>query len=264
MIISRNLLTLPFYVPRIYYLLNNWALYFYNYIFRRKLPSIYNFRDGFQLIDGTGTLPGTIAVVFLRREYGLIHKFKTILDIGANMGSFMVYAAQSCPDARIYCYEPIRENYEILSRNIAVNSLGNRVKALKLAVTAKKGKVNMALFTSPVHSFYHKEESNVQQEVDCVRMQDIFNHHDLEKVDLLKMNCEGSEYEILENCSHSDFNKILNIRLEYHNLNDKNRNGEYLVKYLEKEGYVIDRFTRYQGVSGFIWARRNQSIRSDR
>lgn len=254
--ISQHYFTFPFYIPRVYALFENWPLYLYNYIFRRKQPAQYRLRNGYRLIDGTGTLAGTIAAVFVRQEYGPMQKFQTILDIGANMGSFMVYAAQSCPDAKIYCYEPVQQNFMFLTQNIAINLLEARVNAFQYAVVAMGGKKNIALDTSPLHSFFLVGEGNAHQEVDCMTLRNVFIRHGLERVDLLKMNCEGAEYEILENSSHSDFKRILNIRLEYHNLDGALRNGDSLAQFLEKQEYNIIRFTRYRGVSGFIWASR--------
>ena len=79
------------------------------------MPAEYRMRNGIRLMDATGTLAGTIAVVFVRREYGRLRNLRTIVDIGANMGSFSVYAANSCPEADIYCYEPVPGNFEVLS-----------------------------------------------------------------------------------------------------------------------------------------------------
>jgi hypothetical protein len=81
----------------------------------------------------------------------------------------------------------------------------------------------------------------------------------LKTIDLLKINCEGAEYEILESCSDSELRRVPNIRLEYHNLDAENRNGDSLYRWLESRGYRIERFTRRLKNSGFIWAARANS-----
>jgi FkbM family methyltransferase len=252
--ISQHYFTFPIYIPRILALFKNWYLYLFNYLLRRQEPAEYNLRNGYRLIDGAGSLAGTIAVVFVRQEYGRMSNVHTILDIGANMGSFMMYAAMVCPTAKIYCYEPVEQNYSILKKNIAINSLENRVNASQCAVAARSGKMKINLISSPLHSFFAEGSENDRQEIACVTLREIFECHKLEKVDFVKMNCEGAEYEILENCSPSDFDRIPNIRLEYHNLDSANKNGNALARFLEGKGYRITRFTRYQGTSGFIWA----------
>jgi len=258
MLISQHYLTFPFYIPRVCALFKNWPLFLSNYLFRRIQPAEYRFRNGNRLIDGTGTLAGTIAVVFVRREYGNIDKFQTILDIGANMGSFMLYAAWSNSGAKIYCYEPVPQNFALLTKNIEINSLMNRVIACQYAVADKCGPMDILLSASPLHSFYKVSSSsgNEHEKVDCTTLREIIKHHKLEKIDLLKMNCEGAEYEILANCSPDEFERIFNIRLEYHNLDASEKNGDALLRFLTKQGYLIQRFTRYKNVSGFIWASR--------
>jgi hypothetical protein len=81
--IIQNYVTFPFYVPRIYSLWSNWPEYLFNYALRRHKPAEYRTRKGFRLIDGRGTLAGTLAEVFVRREYGSLERFRTIVDVGA-------------------------------------------------------------------------------------------------------------------------------------------------------------------------------------
>jgi FkbM family methyltransferase len=256
MMISQHYFTFVFYLPRICREFSNWPAYLWNYLLRRRQPAEYRLRNGFRLIDGTGTLAGTIAVVFVRREYGLLSDPRTIVDIGANMGSFTIYAAMNYPKAIIYSFEPEKENFDFLRQNIAVNSLEKRVCTFQCAVSSRPGKQEMSISTSPLNSLVIKNGQNALQTVDCVSLQSIFKDQGLATIDLLKINCEGAEYEILESCTHEDFARMINIRLEYHNLDTGKRNGDSLAKFLEKQGYRIERFTRYRDVSGFIWATR--------
>jgi FkbM family methyltransferase len=254
--ISQHYLTFPLYVPRIIRLFSNWPHYVFNYVSRRKSPATYKLRNGYQLVDEEGTLAGTIAVVFIRREYGLVRRFKTIVDIGANMGSFAVYSAYNEPSAKIYCYEPEQKNFAILKQNIAINSLEKRVSVFQDAVASCAGRRELVVDTSPMHSLVSGNVDGLRQTVNCTTLQDIFVNNRLKKIDLLKMNCEGAEYEIIEHCSSTDFQRIFNIRLEYHNLDDQTKNGKSLALFLKARGYTINRFTRYRGISGFIWASR--------
>ena len=60
--ISQHYFTFPFQIPRVIGQIRNWPLYLSNYLLRRKQPAEYEMRNGFRLIDGRGTLAGTIAV----------------------------------------------------------------------------------------------------------------------------------------------------------------------------------------------------------
>lgn len=261
--ITQNYFTFPFYIPRICSLWSNWPEYLFNYVLRRQKPAEYRMRCGFRLIDGRGSLAGTLAVVFVRREYGSLEGFRTIVDIGANMGSFAVYAAQSCPDARIYCYEPEHQNFGFLTQNIKINELEKRVSAFQCAVASHSGRRDLAVGKSPLNSFHIVSDHTSRQMVRCTTLREILADQRLGKIDLLKINCEGAEYEILEACSETDFDRIANIRLEYHNLDAQDRNGESLSQWLETRGYRIERFTRRLKESGFIWAVRAKPGLSD-
>ncbi len=254
--ITQNYFTLPFYVPRICRLWTNWPEYLLNYGLRRQRPTQYRLRSGLQLIDSTGTLPGTLAEVFVRRRYGTVDRFRTIVDVGANVGSFAVYAAQSSPGARIFCYEPEEENFLRLTKNLSINGLEGRVTAFQSAVGSSIGPRKLTLRVSQCNAFDDLRDGASYQVVACTTLQDIRREHNLETLDLLKMNCEGAEYEILGACSRADYDGILNIRLEYHNLDAVSRNGESLRRHLEARGYRVERVTRRLTDSGFIWATR--------
>ena len=254
--ITWNYFTLPFQIPRICYLWSNWPEYLFNYLLRRHKPAEYRLRTGLRLIDGTGTLAGTLAQVFVRKQYGSLERFPVIVDIGANMGCFAVYAAQSCAGARIYCYEPEQQNFALLKRNIEINGLEGRVSAFQCAVASNHGQRELAVSASPLNSFYRLRDEVVHQAVNCTTLRSILAEQRLEAIDLLKMNCEGAEYEILKGCSEADFERIANIRLEYHILDSPGRNGESLARFLEARGYKIERFTRRLKESGYIWAAR--------
>jgi FkbM family methyltransferase len=259
--ITQNYFTLPFYIPRICWLWTNWPEYLLNYVLRRRRPTQYRLRSGLRVIDATGTLPGTLAEVFVRRRYGTVARFRTIVDVGANVGSFAVYAAQSSPRARIFCYEPEEQNFQRLKRNLSINGLEGRVTAYQCAVASSIVPRKLAVSVSQLNAFDDLRDGASHQVVACTTLQDIRREHGLDTLDLLKMNCEGAEYEILGAGSQADYDGVLNIRLEYHNLDGASRNGESLRRHLEARGYRIQRFTRRLTDSGFIWATRTPRLR---
>jgi FkbM family methyltransferase len=254
--LTKNYFTFPFYIPRIFALWVNWPQYLFDYISRRRGPAEYRMRNGVRLVDDVGELAGTMAVVFVRREYGPMKRFRTIVDIGAHLGSFAVYAANCCPDARIYCYEPEQRNFDLLKHNIGINEFQERVFTFPFAVGSEIGQRELAIDRSLSNSFHIISDEAARQTVDCTTLKQIFADHQLESIDLLKINCEGAEYEIIKSCSPAEFERIGNIRLEYHNLEGLGRNGESLSRFLKAQGYRIERFTRYLKTSGFIWATR--------
>jgi FkbM family methyltransferase len=259
----KNALLLPFYLPRILGLFSNWPEYLTNYLLRKRRPTTYTLRNGFRLIDGTGTLAGTIAVVFVRHEYGpLDPDYRTIVDIGANMGCFTVFAAKECPKARILSFEPEQNNFRYLNQNIQTNALESRITSFQCAVAGEGGAREIVIDASPLHTLLTTAGVGKMQKVQCTTIRDIMGENGLETIDFMKINCEGAEYEILGNCSQEDLSRIRRLHLEYHNFDTAQRNGKALAALLKTKGFAVERFTTYinhRGIfsaSGFIWAAR--------
>lgn len=55
-----------------------------------------------------------------------------IVDVGAGLGDFTVYAAKHCSDGVVLAYEPLPESFDLLQRNLAINEITN-VQAYNLA-----------------------------------------------------------------------------------------------------------------------------------
>jgi len=253
---SQHFFTFPFYLPRVIRQIDNWPRYVANYALRRERPAEYRLRGGYRLVDEAGSMAGTIAVVFVRREYGLLENCRVIVDIGSNMGTFALYAALQCPAAKVHCFEPEPRNFATLQRNIALNSLQDRVLLYPCAVASSSGERDMAVTSSPLNTLVPVDNGANRVRVSCLCLSDILERLGVDRIDVLKVNCEGAEYEIFENLPQECFQRLPDIRLEYHNLDRSHRNGRALAKVLEDHGYRIRRFTRWKDESGFIWADR--------
>lgn len=75
----------------------------------------------------------------------IITKYDTIIDIGANIGVFSVFAAESCKQAQIISFEPSKEAFRRLLNNIHINNLKN-IAAYNAAISADLG---LAIFFEP-------------------------------------------------------------------------------------------------------------------
>src|SRR4029078_12849095 len=65
-----------------------------------------------------------------------------VVDIGANIGTFSVYAAKVCGASRVFSFEPFPDNYRMLLRNIAQDGLGN-MTCVNQAVAGNRGRRRM-------------------------------------------------------------------------------------------------------------------------
>jgi FkbM family methyltransferase len=94
------------------------------------------------------------------------------------------------------------------------------------------------------------DNKNVKKtEVEAVTLEQIMDEYNLDRIDLLKLDCEGAEYDILYNAPTHLFDKIGMMTMEVHNGDVPRENLEDLKKFLTDLGYQI----RTRG-DDFVWA----------
>ena len=106
------------------------------YVLRSELPYPFEFstRDQCRVILDNWDDLTTIWHVFFANEYYLPQDSRTIVDLGANIGAFTVWAANRCTPSRIFSFEPFPSTFEKLQSNINTNSLDSRVECVQMAV----------------------------------------------------------------------------------------------------------------------------------
>ena len=142
-----------------------------------------------------------------------------IIDIGAHIGLFTLFASQFCKKGTIFCFEPIKENYNILLSNLKLNNLGN-VKPFNLAVSSSD--TNVTLFFSKDeagHSMFVDNSKPIR--VNSTSLKKILDGNSIEHCDLIKLDCEGAEYEIIQSLPLSYFKRISKMIIEYHFVDSK-------------------------------------------
>lgn len=176
----------------------------------------------------------------------------TIIDIGANVGIFSTYAIKQGTGIKVFSYEPTIDNFSYLLSNIKQNKLENNIKAFNFAVTKHAGdklKLYINNGGSGGNSLYSEQvekTSNVET-VLTTSLKKIIEENKLKEIDLLKIDCEGAEYEILLNSSINDLLKVKRIVIELHPINGYSK--EILEKFLNKIG-----FRTYLNSSGMLCA----------
>src|SRR5438128_4623402 len=98
-------------------------------------------------LTGCGSLtlasPAEVRVfwqIFVRGSYALPERCRTILDCGANVGIFSVWAARRRADARIVALEPFPATFAALEANIRENGLAHRVQCVPVGLAAAPGR----------------------------------------------------------------------------------------------------------------------------
>jgi FkbM family methyltransferase len=143
------------------------------------------------------------------------------IDIGAQIGSFSLLVANIYKQSNVFSFEPMPENYECILRNIKLNGLSN-ICPYQLAVGAEKKKAILYFRknTSGGHSIFPEVSQylSITKEVpiEIISLEDIFSMNNIPFCNFLKIDCEGTEYDILLNTPKRILNKIEHIVLEYH------------------------------------------------
>lgn len=161
-------------------------------------------------------------------DFDIDYKDRIIIDIGANSGDTALYFASK--GATVYGFEPVKEYYDMALKNFELNpNLSKNIKIFNYGVSYKKGKINIDAMDST--SRYVSEDDSYS--VDIISIKDIMNHV---TPDLLKMDCEGCEFEIIENCDLSKFNEII---FEQHS-RIVGKDADILIDSLKKSGFKIE------------------------
>ena len=220
---SFNILKLPTYavwLARLFFLARDPFGILRHYAAKTS-PSRIELRNGLTLIlsDQPHDVI-TFIVVFVKRDYGNIAKGSQIIDVGANIGMFAVYAAQEGA-GRIFCFEPNRDAFRTLEKNIAFNKLEKIVTPLNLAVAGTSGQtVAIPKASSPYNHTVAATAIDAAADgydmVETVSLADFMRDQGLRRVDLLKMDCEGAEYDIFPNLAPETIAAIRSIRMEVH------------------------------------------------
>jgi len=133
----------------------------------------------------------------------------TIIDVGAYTGHLTLKLCKYLDKYRIYCIEACKKNFKVLSKNtqddrnisshyVAISS-HNGVAKFYIAKNKKAGKGSSqsnSLYKSFLDS---KDWAKVKEkEIECMTLDTFCRKNDIQKIDCLKINCEGCEFDIFD------------------------------------------------------------------
>lgn len=177
-----------------------------------------------------------------------------VIDIGGHLGFFSLYASLLNPKVPIYSFEPHIGNFELLKKNLKNNRVKN-VVAKNLAVSDKLGEIDLILSKEDLNhsTVYVIEPTDEVQKVQAITLEKIFDRHNIGQCDLLKIDCEGAEFAILEDSPPEVLNRVSNIFLEYHDWVPEKDHSQ-LKKLLEARGFNVEDYPNSKIKElGFLW-----------
>ena len=195
--------------------------------------------------------------VWMINEYEIedfeINANDTVIVIGAHIGLFSLLVSQLCKTGKILSFEPISENFDLLVSNLKLNHVNN-VLPFNLAVSKNLGRLELFLNNDQsAHSIFSKNLKPIS--VESTSLQKIFDENKISSCKLLKLDCEGAEYEIIDSLPPECFDKIQNMAIEYHLADTKPELVKNLIAKIKNAGFKIKTRPHYDDM-GFLIARK--------
>ena len=215
-------------------------------------------------------------------QHGIeLRKGSCVLDVGANIGLFSLFVGEHFPDAKIYSFEPIDDIFRCLRLNTAryhervkafSYGLANREQQVKFTyyprysmMSRQEGYSSEAADKELVKRYLKNEQQRGTRGSEgllahadelltgrfdgqsriCLlrRLSDVIKEQEIDRIDLLKLDVEGSEEEVLGGLDEDDWGKIDQIVMEAHDEDKEGKTGrvQLILEKLEQRGFVVVR-----------------------
>ena len=202
--------------------IKNWKIPILHYFGLRKKEDIVEFKNGIKCIIRNKSDSIAFFEVFFLNTNDYMDEFKikendVIVDIGAHIGYFSIHSSINAKKGKVFAFEPYVESFKVLTKNLKINQIENVIPQ-NLGVTKKSGtnflylKKNLSIG----NSIYKNANSDDKIDIETISLQDIIKNNDLQKINILKLDCEGAEYQILLNLDNQILQKIDRIVSEMH------------------------------------------------
>ncbi len=203
----------------------------------KVVKEIFKTKDGceFALSYRKGTSDfEIISDVLLGDRYKILDlklkKDDVVLDFGAHIGAATLLLASRRDDLRIFSFEPLRDNFDLLKKNVLDNGIKSEINLFNQAVWFYDDDMVRLFYgdRSPRGRYYHFlgslfkvqdfYKANLFKNVNTASLSKIFEEYHIFSCKFLKMNVEGAEYGILRAAPKEVLEMIDLISGEYHNI----------------------------------------------
>ena len=174
---------------------------------------------------------------FLFEQYSFIYPFlkdAVVADIGANIGDTAVLFCKKGAK-KVYAYEPHPFFFNLALKNIELNGMSDKVVVKQCGIGAEEGTITVKddNMMGPTGSFGSKKITKAgENKIEIIKFSKILE--DAGNIDVLKMDCEGAEFEALFSCQPQLLKKIRVIAMEYHD------NPETIIDHLGRIGFNVE------------------------
>lgn len=172
----------------------------------------------------------------------LVGSSSVLFDVGANVGMYTVIGCCKAPGLKAWAFEPVSENRAILSRNVEINGVGDRVYLQPYALSDRRGLAEIHLGYSGNHSLVNPQGSG-SRSIETITIDEFIAEHAVTP-DLLKLDVEGAESAVIAGAAQLLSDSPPTTFMEF--MPAAHRDVDGLVRQLEDAfdaGFVVDEIT---------------------
>lgn len=162
-----------------------------------------------------------------------------VVDMGAHIGAFAVRAAKLAKGGRVYAYEASSKNFALLTENRQLNDLEN-LYIENSAISNRRG--TMPFYTPSDNRILGSLLQNTSSFVEAVptkTFSDIITEHAINRIDFLKIDVEGAEFDILFANPDETLSRTRKIVMEFHEFKKDKKSHHDLVNLLNSHGFEV-------------------------
>ena len=176
----------------------------------------------------------------------LIQKEATVFDVGANIGLITIPIARKIKNVNIHCFEPSPYPYKYLKMTINKNRLNRKIRLNKLGLYNKSGKLNFYLHGDKNASIdglqnTTKKIKSEKIKINATTIDEYVKKNNIKKIDLIKIDTEGSELLILQGAikSISKFKPSIILEIWPQNLKEYGFTANKVFNYIKRLDYSL-------------------------
>ncbi|MCU0334617.1 MAG: FkbM family methyltransferase [Chitinophagaceae bacterium] len=242
---------------------SNWPSYFWFKTFGKGRVAHFRLRKSQVQVSVPFALLRVFKEVFMKDGYRykwVAHQLNhgaAVVDIGANIGLFAAWIAEHFPACSVLAVEPLPLNAGIMRQNLRAFS---QVTCIEAAVTSTS-RVPISFFSNDNGEFTDSAttieglfDNRHRTTVPAIPLADVMAQVE-GPIGILKIDCEGSEYDILFNSDPTLFDRVQCIVVETHDLGTPGHNTAAVQQFLKDQGFELSTHAVGAGLD-IIWANR--------
>ena len=154
----------------------------------------------------------------LRFDYPLTPD-SIVLDIGGFKGDFAAQISNKYK-CSIHIFEPMKEHAAYIANRCKGNS---KVSVYPVGVGSKTENITIYIPKGKDEATLHPGESPItkEEQIRVIDIVEVFDKVEVDRVDLMKLNIEGAEFDLLERLIENDLHKkVTDIQIQYHKIDE--------------------------------------------